>query len=452
MQFQAVCSKWNKKMTLSLTASSIEEARSLLHKQGYSIIEIQEVLDTSLLEWGNFFYFDTIINGVAQSGKIQSDDIFKAYRKLVEDLKYEVIFIYTSENMSEDQKKLITAKVKDGYNMYLESIGKKIDDMAQEKSKVDDEQMELSPQLLKEIEKYSKIIDETTIKIQNLLIKNHDVITVEQKSILERMEVELVQIKWLKNLWKLQSVLEESLKKIGAVEVELLKKGMIAERKKFLSETNKLLQWIGSSEKIQTEEEKKQDIWYQLNSLLGKISSSKKTEKSVSEWGKIDTNSFIYFKNKRELDIYKKASEKNNRAILSAIFSFKFSLLRRLILKRRLLKQNIQIIENRLSGKMVSYTKIAHGFGYYVDVFFSGIAGISAILSIGLFFYALLYISLDIFSKFWWIYFSLWDKSPFFLVLVSLLSLVFSFIRGFVSLIILIPIFFGILVFLSNNF
>lgn len=132
---------------------------------------------------------------MAQSGKIQSDDIFKAYRKLVEDLKYEVIFIYTSENMSEDQKKLITAKVKDGYNMYLESIGKKIDDMAQEKSKVDDEQMELSPQLLKEIEKYSKIIDETTIKIQNLLIKNHDVITVEQRSILERMEVELVQIK-----------------------------------------------------------------------------------------------------------------------------------------------------------------------------------------------------------------------------------------------------------------
>lgn len=76
MQFQAICSKWNKKMTLSLTAANREQARGILHKQGYSIIEIQEVVDTSLLQEGNFFFFDISLNGVLQTGKIQSDDIF----------------------------------------------------------------------------------------------------------------------------------------------------------------------------------------------------------------------------------------------------------------------------------------------------------------------------------------------------------------------------------------
>ena len=49
-------------------------------------------METSLAQEGNFFFFDSLING-----KIQSDDIFKAYRKLIEDLKYDVLAIYTVE-------------------------------------------------------------------------------------------------------------------------------------------------------------------------------------------------------------------------------------------------------------------------------------------------------------------------------------------------------------------
>jgi hypothetical protein len=61
------------------------------------------------------------MNGMIKSGKIQSDDIFKAYKKLIEDLDYKIEYIYTSEGMDEEQKKVITAKVKDGYTMYLQS-------------------------------------------------------------------------------------------------------------------------------------------------------------------------------------------------------------------------------------------------------------------------------------------------------------------------------------------
>ena len=135
MQFQAICTKWHKKLTISISANNVDEARSMLHKQGYSIIEIHEVIDKSSLEEGNFFYFDMIANGWVQTGKIQSDDIFKAYKKLVEDLKYDIVYIYNLPEMLEEQKKIITAKVKDGYRLYLESIWQEIKPLKLEEQK-----------------------------------------------------------------------------------------------------------------------------------------------------------------------------------------------------------------------------------------------------------------------------------------------------------------------------
>jgi type II secretory pathway component PulF len=50
MQFQATCSKGNKKLTLSVNANDIDDARDILHKQGYSIIEIKEFSGASTQE------------------------------------------------------------------------------------------------------------------------------------------------------------------------------------------------------------------------------------------------------------------------------------------------------------------------------------------------------------------------------------------------------------------
>lgn len=183
MQFQAICSKGNKKLTLSISASDINEARNILHRQGYSIIEIHELIDSTVLQSGEFFYFDIENNGIVQTGKIQSNDIFKAYRKLVEDLKYNVRYIYHIPEMPEEQKMVITAKVKDGYNMFLASQGR--DEQEVKVDKFAEETIELSPELLKELEKYNKLVLDTITKIQNLLIKNHEIITSEQKSVLE---------------------------------------------------------------------------------------------------------------------------------------------------------------------------------------------------------------------------------------------------------------------------
>lgn len=95
--------------------------------------------------------------------------------------------------MPEEQKKIITAKVKDGYRMYLESLGQTVEEK-KEATKVDEAE-DFSPILMKELEKYGKIVDETIAKIQNTIVKNHEIITEEQKAMLERIELELVQIK-----------------------------------------------------------------------------------------------------------------------------------------------------------------------------------------------------------------------------------------------------------------
>ncbi len=121
---------------------------------------------------------------------------------MTEDLKYDVIYIYTTEGMPEESKKIITAKVKDGYRLYKESLGENMDEQDELKGKSIDQQemQEISGEVLKEIQKYSKVIDLSVEKIQNLFLKYHETITPGQKINLENLENILIQTKGTKNL------------------------------------------------------------------------------------------------------------------------------------------------------------------------------------------------------------------------------------------------------------
>lgn len=102
--------------------------------------------------------------------------------------------------------------------------------------------------------------------------------------------------------------------------------------------------------------------------------TKKEVPKEKKEVKKVDTNSFIYFKNQRELTTYKEIAEKNDKLIIISILTFKWNSLKRLFLKRKLLKQNIQIIDNRIHNRNISYTKIVHGLEYYLDSFTASIS------------------------------------------------------------------------------
>ena len=453
MQFRAICSKWNQKLTLTLSATNIEEARTILHGQWYSIMEIQESVVWEIKKDSdsndNFFFFDAIINGQTKSWKIQSIDVFKAYTKLVDDLGYNILYIYTTEGMNETQKKVITAKVKDGYIMYKESMGI---DMKNKRVQTEKEvdMAGISPQVLREIASYNGIIDSTIEKIQNLFLKYHKTITPEKKQELENIEATLAQTKWLSNLGRMKNIVENALNVIGKVESELIKWGSDNEKEKLIQETNSLLKQIWSSNRIVSDTTKSVDIG---KSISGFFDSFQKKDVSQSEQKKkVDTNSFIFYKNLRELNIYKENLNKIVIDIIKAIFTLQFSQIKRLRLKKKLLEQDIQIIDNRIHNKNISYTKIVKGTQYYSDILLKIFQKIGDVVLYALLVYSILYISMDSLKHFGKIEYTLQIHFFLFIVLFSLIAFLFSFFRSLVSVFFLGGIFFFFFIFLSINF
>ena len=453
MQFRAICSKWNQKLTLTLSASNIEEARTILHGQWYSIMEIQESVVWEIKKDSdsndNFFFFDAIINGQTKSWKIQSIDVFKAYTKLVDDLGYNILYIYTTEGMNETQKKVITAKVKDGYIMYKESMGI---DMKNKRVQTEKEvdMAEISPQVLREIASYNGIIDSTIEKIQNLFLKYHKTITPEKKQELENIEATLAQTKWLSNLGRMKNIVENALNVIGKVESELIKWGSDNEKEKLIQETNSLLKQIWSSNRIVSDTTKSVDIGKSISWFFD--SFQKKDVSQSEQKKKVDTNSFIFYKNLRELNIYKENLNKIVIDIIKAIFTLQFSQIKRLRLKKKLLEQDIQIIDNRIHNKNISYTKIVKGTQYYSDILLKIFQKIGDVVLYALLVYSILYISMDSLKHFGKIEYTLQIHFFLFIVLFSLIAFLFSFFRSLVSVFFLGGIFFFFFIFLSINF
>ncbi len=224
---------------------------------------------------------------------------------------------------------------------------------------------------------------------------------------------------------------------------------MTEEKQKFLDETNALLKQVGSKTHMESEETKKNSIIYKINNFF----TPKVTEKAVeSNKAKKDVNSFIYFKNKRELDTYKKKLGATDIDIVKSVFTLQFPQLKRLFLKRKLISQNIEIINNRLNNRVVSYTKMVHGFEYYVDNFVKTIEVIVSILTYAVFFYTIAFILfhtlniLGIFSS------QIDNKTILFVTMTSVIAFLLTYIRGVISGIILLPAIAVISFFISINF
>lgn len=413
-------------------------------------MELKE-LDYSLQDVSsksNFFYFDIRVNNQIKTWKIQSDDVFKSYKKLIDDLWYDVVYIYTNEWMNEEQKKAITAKVRDSYRMYKTSIGENIDEIKETKDEM--EMREISPEILKEVERYGLIIDSTIEKIQNLILKYHNTIPWDKKAELDDTMHILLQAKSSSNLWKIKLNVENALNNIGKIELELVKTWKEEEKKKFLKETNSLLKQIWSTSRIETSDA--QDVWKMLWDFFARFTKKEaidpKDQKRV-----VDKNSFIYFKNQRELSVYKEILWKNDIQIVKTILTFQWNKLKRLFLKKRLLQQNIQIIDNRIHNKNISYTKIVHWMWYYIDSFLSVISYISKTWAYVLFLYMLVFIVLKCFSYFDILDYSFQNnKSVLYITIFSFIIFIFSFVRSIPWFLISLPILYYTIIFLSINF
>lgn len=72
----------------------------------------------------------------------------------------------------------------------------------------------------------------------------------------------------------------------------------------------------------------------------------------------IDTQSFIFYKNLRELNIYKEKLYVVRKDFFKAIIFFQNDKIIYLSIKKRLILQNIQLIEKRIKNKKFSYSSI----------------------------------------------------------------------------------------------
>lgn len=366
--FQAICAKNNQKVELVVQYNSLEEARQALHNQGYSIIEIKQVEERE--NQGKVFYFDILLDGNKKSGQIQSTDLFKAYIKLVSDLHYQVISIYEDVNATEEEKRFTTSKIHSGYLLYLEQNTKKEikkEEKIEQTTQIQAAYSDISHTFIgKEIQKYYLLIDRILQKIETILGTYGQYIDPERRRKLQDFLVTLKQLKNTTNIDKLRIVSESALIKIGELELELIQSNKVTEKQEFLKETNELLKKFGSWTKIRNPET---DISLKIQRIIKDIYLNffEKKEDIIEE-KKIDTKSFIFYKNLRELNLYKEKLHVVQKDLFIATIFFKKDKITRLSIRKKLIIQNIQLIEKRIKNIKFSYSSIVKWLGYYTDI------------------------------------------------------------------------------------
>ncbi len=433
--FYVICNKNNQKIELVLKYNSINEVKTYLHEQKYSIIEIKEIDDT-LIDNTWLFYFDAFFDWKIKTWEIKSDNILKAYIRLIDEFKYNIIYIYDNKNILEKDKIISTWKVKEAYKIYSEKkwLEKKEENVLENKN------IELPNFLKNELDYYYNLIDEVLFKIEYILNNFNKQIWPEKASKLDYLYNTLKQIKNITNINKLKIVWESALLKIWELQLDLISKNILTSKKEILKETNLLLKKIWSNKQIFLDED---NILSKLKILLKDIFYfSKDWENSRKE-----INQFVYYKILRELNIYKQKLKEINYKILKYTILFKKTELIKLKIKKKLIIQNIQLIKNRLKNNKFSYTKIIKWFDYYKNIIIFLLQYLWDIFIYIIFIYSLFFIYINIFTTIKINYFVINI-----IVLISFLGLLLKHFKNLTLIFIWIILYIIFFIYLTINF
>lgn len=430
-QFRVIAAKNDQRVELIISHPTEEAARESLHQQGYSIIEIKKLQDQDKNS-GNFYYFTVLVWGQEKAGKIESDDIFRAYVKLVDDLHYDVKIIYTDNDITDEERLYVTAKTKESYTEYKKQEKAKMvtePEKKQENKNVPPEDKKTV--LEKEVIKYQSIIIRVIQKLENFVEFHSEVFWEQRTTTIKEILVWLKQMRQLTNITKLKMIGEIALLKIGQLELEISKNLAQQQKDEFLKQTNSLLRELGSSKQVGWNLEEAKD---KLKSLFSEVFSKSSTEEIEVKWKKIvDQSSYSYYKNLRDISIYKEKLIETRKAKFAAFFKNR-ELYNKLSLKERLIIQNISIIEARIQKKKFSYSRLSKGFSYYNSAFVYLVQSVVNLVLQGVSIAVILLSIMNIFSG-WEDVGVFWTLSsmPFFLLSLFLFAFIFSKARTFVS-------------------
>jgi len=373
-KYKVSVSKWQKKYTIVLNADSDVLAKKKVHDEWYSILGVKKIDDTKIE--GHKFLFEAIDkNWGIKKWKVVANDPFKVYVKLREWLWYNVKFLYSEEDIdkSEWEKLDILENLKGQYELYFAHNKKNRSSDSKEHIKekeVNKKKLE-NFYLKKELDQTYRLIDFVLIKLKNVLEKAEDKdVNKEKKEKIQKLYNAIIKVKKSTNISKLKEVWELALKKIWEIELSIVEKYKDKDSKKLLKETNSLLKKIGSKEHFV---EKDKDISYILHKIWEKI----KDKVSFKMWKKsdwLDRESTSYWKTKLLIEKYQEKQKQNKLNILKNFYVFILPIWKNkekaenLILRKKVINQNIVILKAKVTGKLVSYTNVIKWYNNFLHL------------------------------------------------------------------------------------
>ncbi len=415
-KFRIVASKSNKKYNLILTAGSESEARERIHKEWYSILSIK-IADNSEIQ-GTKFIFHIISGWKEKSGVIVGEDIFKSYVKLRKDLGYTVKYLYPewdAEYLDDQKKSRIIRDLEQWYTLKIEAntspkVEKKVIDV-KEAQDIDN-----SFYQKKELESTHALIERVLTKLDPIVTEEVDYkLSVERLQKLKTIYNSIVKIKKSTNISKLKEIGELALVKIGIIELEQLEDTRSKNSKELLSQTNKLLKEIGSGKQFK---EKNKDIQYMIRSFFSQFKQSGEGASFYDFLGgkkqkkqEIDKESYSFLKTLLLLEKYIEKRKENQKEILKNIVVIFFPFWKneekrdKILIKRKVINQNIALLKAKKSWSVGSYTAVSKGGKLVLEFLWEMIKDLTKVLFFVVLFYIiffLVYLSLiRIWYDFW---------------------------------------------------
>lgn len=375
--FRVQAARGNEKLEFLIRADSLDAASDEVHRGGYTILSIHEQAE-DLSSTKQLFYFDAIITtpqGQSQkkSGQIQSSDAIQAYKTLVEKYHCVIERIYTDVGSTDEDKMLTTARVAEAYKVYQSTTQSGVSKSHLEKteevkntssSSQPGISPDISPLIQKELALYRGLIDTVLFKIENLLSQHTDVLSPEKKATLNLLYSTLRQTKNITNVAKLKQVGETALKKIGELEVEVIRKKGGAEKQEYIQQTNQLLKQFGSRVTVgntdqdisKKTERLARELFREVREFFALLTPDAQVSGTANAGTSTQNMDYGYYHQLQRLELYKEKLQ-INKNILKSLADPKEK--ERIQSKIRLIEQNITLINARVSGKKVSYARIA---------------------------------------------------------------------------------------------
>jgi len=367
--FKISVSKDGKKYSIVYKADSERAARERVHKEWYSILSLEEVLNH--WEIGNVFIFEWYKDWDFKHWKIVGNDIFKVYVKLRKNLEYDIHKIYSEkdESITDQDKENIIKELREEYDIFYSSWKKeridelrdKIKESKQEKSKLESFYMK------KELDDTNKLIEYILKKLE-LFLSWESWINIDSKKS-DKLKIvynEIIKLRKSTNISKLKEIWELALVKIWSIELQELEKDKNADNRKLLKETNKVLRKIGSKDQFI---EKDRDISYQYNLFLSRIKLIFSEFKTKTKKHSIDEESHSYIKTLLYINKYKERYNDNTKYLILNFHKLIFnkSLREEKLLTRRVVRQNIILLKAKIKWVKYSYTFLKKWFNKFLE-------------------------------------------------------------------------------------